>query len=211
MNLPYCETLQVARKKSSELNLQMKIIQVEKVESGGLIFYFESDNRVDFRELVRELNTLFNETIRLEQIGSRDVPQKIGGIGVCGKEVCCRQFLTEFKSITNDMISAQNLSSSPSQCTGICGKLMCCLAYECPKEKLAKVKEVKGKVKLAQKRPGDTNCINLNETITENSEQEKEDPVETPIHKKEKKIKKHKKVKQKNNKKKLKKVIRIVS
>lgn len=148
------ESLKIARQKAAELNLPIKIIKGIREKEGEMTFYFESENRVDFRLLVQELNNFFKESIRLEQIGSRDVVKKIGGFGVCGREVCCKRFLPSFQSITNDMIVAQGLKCSPAQCTGMCGKLVCCLSYECPKEKLLAIQKTKkqNKVKLAQKK-----------------------------------------------------------
>src|SRR3989339_967932 len=148
------ESLKIARQKAAELNLPIKIVKGNREKEGEMTFYFEAENRVDFRILVQELNSFFKESIRLEQIGSRDVVKKIGGFGVCGQEVCCKRFLHGFQSITNDMIIAQGLKCSPAQCTGMCGKLVCCLSYECPKEKLLAIQKTKkqNKVKLAQKR-----------------------------------------------------------
>jgi len=146
--------LQIARQKVNKLNFDIKIIQAERNKENILTFYFESENRIDFRELVKELNETFNETIRLEQIGSRDCAKQIGGIGKCGRNLCCKKFLPKFNSITYNMISAQGLRSSPSQCTGLCGKLMCCLYFECPKDKLEEIKKKKSqkKAKLAKKK-----------------------------------------------------------
>ena len=148
------ESLKIARQKAAELNLPIKIIKGSRENEREITFYFEAENRVDFRILVQELNNFFKESIRLEQIGSRDVVKKIGSFGICGQEVCCKRFLNGFQSITNDMIIAQGLKCSPAACTGMCGKLVCCLSYECPKEKLLAIQKTKkqNKVKLAQKK-----------------------------------------------------------
>ncbi len=150
-----------ARKKAISLGLPMKIISFHRDEAGTLTFLFEAENRIDFREYVRELNGQLGESVRLEQIGPRDVAKNLGGIGPCGKPLCCHKFLNEFKSITNDLIKNQTKSQNISQFTGSCGKLMCCLSYEyegglkkgtCPKAsgschvRLARKEEVLGPV-----------------------------------------------------------------
>lgn len=154
MNSSLAESLKICREKANQLKLPLKIISAERDSNNALSFYFESDTRVDFRALVQELNHFFHEPVHLEQIGPRDVVKKIGSIGTCGREVCCKRFLHNFQSITNEMLTAQHLSYLGNQCTGACGKLMCCLAFECPKEKLRQIirdKKIK-KAKLAQKK-----------------------------------------------------------
>lgn len=149
-----CTKLQLARAKTKELQIPLKIVEVGRNEEGILTFYFEAEKRVDFRNLVVELNVLFGENIRLEQIGSRDVAKKVGGIGPCGRTVCCCRFLKDFKSITTEIIKSQKLNNTLAEYTGLCGKLMCCLYYECSPEKIEELKkeESSQKVHLAQKK-----------------------------------------------------------
>ena len=147
------QSLQLARQKADQLKLPLKIVTVSRNEDNNLTFYFEAESRIDFRQLVQELNEACHENIRLEQIGNRDVVKKIGAIGPCGQKTCCKRFLTSFTSISNEMLTAQGLSCNPNQYTGMCGKLMCCLTYECPKEKLRQIvmQKEKKKARLAQR------------------------------------------------------------
>ena len=95
-----------------------------------LIFTFISEDRVDFRELVKKLASVFHTRIEMKQIGIRDEAKKIGGIGPCGRELCCKAFLNEFDSVSINMAKTQNLSLNPNKISGCCGRLMCCLKYE---------------------------------------------------------------------------------
>ncbi len=120
-----------ARKQSKKLGLEMKFIDIEyKFDRKKLIFYFTADGRVDFRELVKVFASEYKTRIELRQIGVRDEAQKIGGIGICGRELCCSQFLTNFVSINVSMARDQNLFVKPEKFSGACGKLQCCLKYE---------------------------------------------------------------------------------
>lgn len=112
--------------------LPMKLVDVYYNFDGSRItFFFTAEERVDFRTLVKDLTRHFQKTIRLEQIGSRDVAAKIGGHGLCGRELCCKRFLKNFESITTDMARLQEMSHRGSdRISGICGRLMCCLSYE---------------------------------------------------------------------------------
>lgn len=120
-----------ARKQAKGLGLEMKFIDIEyKFDRKKLIFYFTADGRVDFRELVKIFAAEYKTRIELKQIGVRDEAQKIGGIGICGRELCCSQFLTNFVSINVSMARDQNLFVKPEKFSGACGKLQCCLKYE---------------------------------------------------------------------------------
>jgi cell fate regulator YaaT (PSP1 superfamily) len=117
--------------KSNELNLPMKVVTTEMtLDKKRLIFYFTADGRIDFRELVRDLAAKFKTRIEMRQIGVRDEVKMLGGIGVCGRQTCCNQFLTSFAPITIRMAKQQSLSINQSKLSGICGRLMCCLGYE---------------------------------------------------------------------------------
>jgi cell fate regulator YaaT (PSP1 superfamily) len=117
--------------KARKLNLPMKIVTIETtLDRKRLTFYFTADGRIDFRELVRDLAAKFKTRIEMRQIGVRDEVKLIGGIGVCGRQACCRMFLTSFAPITIRMAKQQALSINQSKLSGICGRLMCCLGYE---------------------------------------------------------------------------------
>lgn len=112
-------------------NLNMKLIDVEYTFDGNkILFYFTSDERVDFRELVKDLAAIFRTRIELRQIGVRDETKMCGGIGICGKRLCCNQFLSDFQPVSIKMAKDQSLSLNPIKISGICGRLMCCLKYE---------------------------------------------------------------------------------
>jgi cell fate regulator YaaT (PSP1 superfamily) len=117
--------------KARKLNLPMKIVTTETtLDRKRLTFYFTADGRIDFRELVRDLAAKFKTRIEMRQIGVRDEVKLLGGIGVCGRQACCRMFLTSFAPITIRMAKQQELSINQSKLSGICGRLMCCLGYE---------------------------------------------------------------------------------
>ena len=120
-----------ARKQAKNHGLEMKFIDIEyKFDRKKLVFYFTAEGRVDFRELVKTFASEYRTRIELRQIGVRDEAQRIGGIGICGKELCCSQFLTNFVSINVSMARDQNLFVKPEKFSGVCGKLLCCLKYE---------------------------------------------------------------------------------
>ncbi|MDA3884534.1 MAG: regulatory iron-sulfur-containing complex subunit RicT [Candidatus Delongbacteria bacterium] len=120
-----------ARKQAKAHDLEMKFIDIEyKFDRKKLVFFFTADGRVDFRELVKTFAGEYKTRIELRQIGVRDEAQKIGGIGICGRELCCSQFLTNFVSINVSMARDQNLFVKPEKFSGPCGKLICCLKYE---------------------------------------------------------------------------------
>ena len=111
--------------------LDMKLVDVEYAFEGGkILFFFTSDGRVDFRELVKDLASLFHTRIELRQIGVRDGAKLLGGLGMCGRPFCCSTFLEEFQPVSIKMAKTQNLSLNPSKISGTCGRLMCCLKYE---------------------------------------------------------------------------------
>lgn len=125
------EALQICRNKVKQHNLPMRLIDVEYTfDMGKVIFYFTAEGRVDFRELVKDLASVFKTRIELRQIGVRDEAKMLGGIGSCGRIVCCKTFLGEFEPVSIRMAKEQNLSLNPTKISGICGRLMCCLKYE---------------------------------------------------------------------------------
>lgn len=118
-------------KKIEQHQLDMKLVDAEYTFDGTkLVFYFTSDGRVDFRELVKDLATLFRTRIELRQIAVRDETKMLGGLGACGNEICCKKFLGDFASVSIKMAKEQSLSLNPSKISGLCGRLICCLNYE---------------------------------------------------------------------------------
>ena len=125
------EAYQVCVKKIRAHQLEMKLIDVEYTfDNSKVIFFFTADGRVDFRELVKDLATVFRTRIELRQIGVRDEAKMLGGIGFCGRELCCHTFLGDFAPVSIKMAKEQSLSLNPSKISGICGRLLCCLKYE---------------------------------------------------------------------------------
>ncbi len=119
------------KKKIQEMGLPMKLLWAEYLFSGTkLLFYFVSENRVDFRELVKELAKEFKIRIELRQVGVRDEAKIVGGLGNCGNVCCCRRFLNNFSIVSIKMVKEQSLALNPAKISGICGRLMCCLSYE---------------------------------------------------------------------------------
>ena len=109
----------------------MTLIDVEvKFDNSKILFYFTADGRIDFRELVKDLAAIYKTRIELRQIGVRDEVKRIGGNGVCGRELCCCTFLNDFEAVSIKMAKEQNISLNPSKISGNCGRLMCCLKYE---------------------------------------------------------------------------------
>ena len=116
-----------------ELNLDMKVINAQfTLERTQLLFNFTADARVDFRELAKKLAAIYHTRIELRQIGARDKAKEIGGVGVCGEQLCCVRFLQQMETISINMAKDQNLALNPSKINGSCGRLLCCLAYEEP-------------------------------------------------------------------------------
>ena len=125
------EAFEFCNKKIKEHKLDMTLTDVEyKFDNSKILFYFTADGRVDFRELVKDLAATYKTRIELRQIGVRDEVKRIGGHGVCGRELCCCSFLRDFETVTIKMAKEQNLSLNPSKISGNCGRLMCCLKYE---------------------------------------------------------------------------------
>ena len=125
------EAFKIANEQIAKHKLDMKLIDVEYTFDGSkILFYFTADGRVDFRELVKSLASLFKTRIELRQIGVRDEARKLGGIGICGRGLCCNTFLDEFRPVSIKMAKEQGLSLNPTKISGVCGRLMCCLQYE---------------------------------------------------------------------------------
>lgn len=125
------EAYQICLKKIREHGLEMKLIDVEYTfDNNKVLFYFTADGRIDFRELVKDLAAIFKTRIELRQIGVRDETKILGGIGICGRPLCCHTYLSEFAPVSIKMAKEQNLSLNPSKISGVCGRLMCCLKNE---------------------------------------------------------------------------------
>ena len=125
------EAFDICKKKIAEHGLDMKLVDVEcNFEGNKITFFFTSDGRVDFRELVKDLASVFRSRIELRQIGVRDEAKMLGGLGICGRPFCCSQFLSEFYPVSTKMAKVQNMSLNPKKISGCCGRLMCCLRYE---------------------------------------------------------------------------------
>lgn len=125
------EAYKICQEKIQEHGLEMKLVEVEYTFDGNkILFYFTADGRIDFRELVKDLATVFRTRIELRQIGVRDEAKTLGSIGVCGRSLCCSRFLEEFVPVSIKMAKEQGLSLNPSKISGACGRLMCCLKYE---------------------------------------------------------------------------------
>jgi len=125
------EALETCQQKIIEHNLPMKLVDVEYTfDVSKIIFYFTAEGRVDFRDLVKDLASIFRTRIELRQIGVRDEAKMLGGLGSCGQVLCCHAFLGDFEPVSIKMAKEQNLSLSPNKISGICGRLMCCLKYE---------------------------------------------------------------------------------
>jgi len=125
------DALEICLEKIKKHNLEMKLIDTEYTfDNNKVLFYFTADGRIDFRELVKDLASVFKTRIELRQIGVRDETKIIGGIGICGRPLCCNTFLSEFAPVSIKMAKEQNLSLNPTKISGVCGRLMCCLKNE---------------------------------------------------------------------------------
>lgn len=125
------EAFVICEKKIAARKLDMHLVNVEYTfDVGKIIFYFTADGRIDFRELVKDLAAVFRTRIELRQIGVRDEAKMLGGIGCCGRPLCCSTFLGDFEPVSIKMAKEQNLSLNPTKISGICGRLLCCLKYE---------------------------------------------------------------------------------
>ena len=125
------EAFQICLEKIKKHNLDMKLIDTEYTfDNNKILFYFTADGRIDFRELVKDLAAVFKTRIELRQIGVRDETKILGGMGICGRALCCHTFLSEFAPVSIKMAKEQNLSLNPTKISGVCGRLMCCLKNE---------------------------------------------------------------------------------
>jgi cell fate regulator YaaT (PSP1 superfamily) len=125
------EAFKTCEKKIKEHGLDMKLMDVEfKFDKSKILFFFTADGRIDFRELVRDLASVYKTRIELRQIGVRDKAKEIGGYGQCGRKLCCHGFLDNLNGVSINMAKNQNLALNPEKINGVCGRLMCCLAYE---------------------------------------------------------------------------------
>lgn len=125
------EAFQICLKKIKKHNLDMKLVDTEYTfDNNKVLFYFTADGRIDFRELVKDLAAIFKTRIELRQIGVRDETKILGGIGICGRPLCCHSYLSEFVPVSIKMAKEQNLSLNPTKISGVCGRLMCCLKNE---------------------------------------------------------------------------------
>ncbi len=121
----------ICEEKIAKLGLKMSLVDVEcTFDNSKILFYFTAENRVDFRELVKELASVFRTRIELRQIGVRDEAKMMGGLGICGRAFCCSSFLGDFQPVSIKMAKEQSLSLNPTKISGACGRLMCCLKYE---------------------------------------------------------------------------------
>lgn len=125
------EAYRICLEKIAKHNLEMKLVEAEYTfDNNKLLFYFTADGRIDFRELVKDLAAVFRTRIELRQIGVRDETKIMGGIGICGRPLCCHSYLSEFAPVSIKMAKEQNLSLNPTKISGVCGRLMCCLKNE---------------------------------------------------------------------------------
>ena len=161
------EAYEICSDKIKKHKLSMNLLDVEyKFDNTKILFYFTADGRIDFRELVKELAAIFKTRIELRQIGVRDEVRRIGGNGVCGRELCCCSFLASFETVSIKMAKEQNVSLNPSKISGNCGRLMCCLKYEQEvyEEKLKKLPKIGAIVKTTD---GEGEVCGI-ETLSEN-------------------------------------------
>ncbi|WP_302626497.1 stage 0 sporulation family protein [uncultured Eubacterium sp.] len=125
------KAFKICKEKIAKHNLEMKLIDTEYTfDNNKVLFYFTADGRIDFRELVKDLASVFKTRIELRQVGVRDETKMLGGIGICGRPLCCNTYLSEFIPVSIKMAKEQNLSLNPTKISGICGRLMCCLKNE---------------------------------------------------------------------------------
>lgn len=193
------EAFKICLEKIAKHKLDMKLVDAEYTfDNNKLLFYFTADGRIDFRELVKDLAAIFRTRIELRQIGVRDETKIMGGIGICGRPLCCHTYLSEFAPVSIKMAKEQNLSLNPTKISGVCGRLMCCLkneqeTYEYLNRKLPGVGDI---VTLPDGMKGEVSGVNVLRQLVKvlvdvNDEKEmRECPVEElkfkPKHKKEK-------------------------
>ena len=147
------EAFKIAQENIKKHKLDMNLVDVEyKFDNSKILFYFTAEGRIDFRDLVKDLAAIFKTRIELRQIGIRDEVKRMGGIGVCGRELCCCSHLGNFETVSIKMAKEQNLSLTPSKISGTCGRLMCCLKYEQDvyEEKLSRLPKIGAIVKTEE-------------------------------------------------------------
>ena len=193
------EAFKICQEKIKKHNLEMKLIDAEYTfDNNKVLFYFTADGRIDFRELVKDLASVFKTRIELRQVGVRDETKIMGGIGICGRPLCCHTYLSEFAPVSIKMAKEQNLSLNPTKISGVCGRLMCCLkneqeTYEYLNRKLPGIGDI---VTMPDGMKGEVSSVNVLRQLVKvlvdvNDEKElREYPVEElkfkPKHKKEK-------------------------
>ena len=193
------DAFKICKEKIAKHGLDMKLIDAEYTfDNNKMLFYFTADGRIDFRELVKDLAAVFKTRIELRQVGVRDETKILGGIGICGRPLCCHTYLSEFAPVSIKMAKEQNLSLNPTKISGVCGRLMCCLkneqeTYEYLNRKLPGVGDI---VTLPDGMKGEVSGVNVLRQLVKvlvdvNDEKEmREYPVEElkfkPKHKKEK-------------------------
>ena len=163
------EAFGICQRKIAERGLDMKLVRVEcSFDGSKIVFFFTSEGRVDFRELVRDLAGVFRARIELRQIGVRDEAKMLGGLGICGRPFCCAQFLDDFVPVSIKMAKTQNLSLNPTKISGACGRLMCCLKYEqAAYEDAVKRMPKNDSFVLTPDGPGNVSAVNLvRETVS---------------------------------------------
>lgn len=154
----------ICLEKIKKHKLEMKLIDAEYTfDNNKVLFYFTADGRIDFRELVKDLAAVFKTRIELRQIGVRDETKIVGGIGICGRELCCHKHLSEFVPVSIKMAKEQNLSLNPTKISGVCGRLMCCLkheqdTYEYLNDRLPNVGDI---VKTVDGKKGEVSSVNV--------------------------------------------------
>lgn len=160
------EAFSICLEKIQAHKLDMKLVDVEYTYNGSkVVFYFTADERVDFRELVKDLAYVFKTRIELRQIGVRDEAKMLGGLGPCGRPVCCKTFLDDFRPVSIKMAKEQNLSLSPTKISGLCGRLMCCLQYE--EEAYESMRKLMPKVGKEIETPDGVGVVTENNVLTE--------------------------------------------
>ena len=158
------EAFKICQEKIKKHNLEMKLIDAEYTfDNNKVLFYFTADGRIDFRELVKDLASVFKTRIELRQVGVRDETKILGGIGICGRPLCCHSYLSEFIPVSIKMAKEQNLSLNPTKISGVCGRLMCCLkneeeTYEVLNSKLAGIGDT---VTTADGLRGEVHSVNV--------------------------------------------------
>lgn len=174
------KAFELAEERILKHQLEMKLIDVEYAHNRSkILFFFTADGRVDFRDLVKDLASVFRTRIELRQIGVRDESKMLGGLGICGQPFCCSRFLKNFQPVSIKMAKEQGLSLNPTKISGSCGRLMCCLAYEQPAyEYLSKITPGLGSVVSTPDGEGTVTEVNL---VAGNLRVRLDKPQETPV------------------------------